>query len=389
MIDHRSMRGLARRAALVVCVFIALGVVVSAQGRGGMSSGADTDNTPVVLTTVIMPNIPKVDHDLEQLNKALTFTTDQRERVMEILTTRNQRIEDLIKQYKTLKKQREDQQKAKPAAGQNQPGTPQVVLSEQQVEQQARAIMQRIRGEVDTGILALLTDTQKTAYAAWKTKQAKSIAEDEAEEFLPRSSTGPDTSMGVSGGGGGRGGGGGGMGGGSSMGDMTGGMATDTPSIQMPQISKVDKDLKQLTKALDLTTDQQQQVRDVLASRNQKIEDLVKHFQAEQKQRSDVQKASRGAGSGPGGMPAGGFDPRAMDQAREDLRSIRSEADTKIAALLTDSQKTAYEGWKAKRSKSDAEQEAQEFRPSANGGMGGGGMGDGPGGGGMGRGPGI
>ena len=49
--------------------------------------------------------------------------------------------------------------------------------------------------------------------------------------------------------------------------------------------------------------------------------------------------------------------------ARATLKNIRSEAQTKIVAQLTDSQKTAYDAWKAKRAKSEAEQAAGEFRP--------------------------
>ena len=134
--------------------------------------------------------------------------------------------------------------------------------------------------------------------------------------------------------------------------------------IEMPQITKVDHELKQLDKLLALTTDQQAHVKDILTDQNQKIEELIRQFKAEQQKQADAQKAKPGSsqkqnGILPGNMP----DPRLMENARTTLKNIRSEAQTKIVAQLTDSQKTAYDVWKAKRAKSEAQHAAEEFQP--------------------------
>jgi Spy/CpxP family protein refolding chaperone len=134
--------------------------------------------------------------------------------------------------------------------------------------------------------------------------------------------------------------------------------------IEMPQITKVDHELKQLDKLLALTADQQAQVKDILTGQNQKIEELIRQFKAEQKKQADAQKAKPASsqklnGIAPGNMP----DPWLMENARATLKNIRSEAQTKIVAQLTDSQKTAYDAWKAKHAKSEAQRAAEEFRP--------------------------
>jgi hypothetical protein len=133
----------------------------------------------------------------------------------------------------------------------------------------------------------------------------------------------------------------------------------------MPIISKVDHDLKQMTKLLTLTADQQEQLKNILTARNEQIEDLVKQFKANQKLHEKEQHANADFGNppGPGGFSGPPPDLRALDAARAKLKSIRSEAETKIGDLLTDSQKTTYAAWKEKHSKADAERESEEFRP--------------------------
>ena len=112
--------------------------------------------------------------------------------------------------------------------------------------------------------------------------------------------------------------------------------------IEMPQITKVDHELKQLDKLLALTTDQQAHVKDILTDQNQKIEELIRLFKDKQQEQADAQKAKPASNQKQNGIPPGDMpDPRLMENARTTLKNIRSEAQTKIVAQLTDSQKTA------------------------------------------------
>jgi TFIIF-interacting CTD phosphatase-like protein len=140
---------------------------------------------------------------------------------------------------------------------------------------------------------------------------------------------------------------------------MRSGQQTSEAVIVMPQITKVDHELKQLDKLLALTADQQAQVKEILTDQNQKIEELVRQFKVEQQRQADAQKAKSASDQKQNVIPP---DPRLVENARAKLKDIRSEAQTKIVAQLTDSQKTAYDAWKAKRAKSEAERAAEEFR---------------------------
>src|ERR1035437_1940268 len=107
--------------------------------------------------------------------------------------------------------------------------------------------------------------------------------------------------------------------------------------IEMPQITKVDHDLKQLDKLLALTTDQQARVKDILTEQNQKIEELIRLFKAKQQEQADAQKAKSASNQKQNGIPSGNMpDPRLLEIARATLKNIRSEAQTKIVAQLTD-----------------------------------------------------
>jgi Spy/CpxP family protein refolding chaperone len=126
---------------------------------------------------------------------------------------------------------------------------------------------------------------------------------------------------------------------------------------QQTYTTSLKSELKQLTKALTLTPDQQTQVKAVLTDRNQQIEALF--------QRS---------------MPAS---REAMAENQAAVKTVRSEAQTKIDALLTDDQKTKYAAWNKKQAKAEARQVNGEMPPPGDGGPppGGGGGPGGPGGG--------
>ena len=194
MIDGRLFYILAQRALLVACLPIAMGGVVLAQHRGGIGvtvgtpNGAEPNmggvNQPSAVV-IEMPQITKVDHDLKQLNKLLALTTDQQARVKDILTEQNQKIEELIRLFKAKQQEQADAQKAKHASDQKQNGIPPGNMPDPRLLEIARATLKNIRSEAQTKIVAQLTDSQKTAYDAWKAKRARSEAEQADEEFRP------------------------------------------------------------------------------------------------------------------------------------------------------------------------------------------------------------
>jgi hypothetical protein len=192
MIDGRLFFILARRALLVVCLPIVLGGVVLAQHRGGIgvtegTKGSDDMRGGQQPSAVVieMPQITKVDHELKQLDKLLALTADQQAQVKEILTDQNQKIEELIRQFKAEQQKQADAHKAKPAANQQQNGILHGNMPDPRLMENARAILKSIRSEAQSKIVAQLTDSQKTAYDAWKAKRAKSEAQRAAEEFQP------------------------------------------------------------------------------------------------------------------------------------------------------------------------------------------------------------
>ena len=88
------------------------------------------------------------------------------------------------------------------------------------------------------------------------------------------------------------------------------------PAGQMRQRGNPERELQQLTHRLDLTADQQAQVKTLLAERTQKMEAL------------------RGA--------APSADTSSAPSRREQMEAIRNDTDTKITALLNDDQKTKF-----------------------------------------------
>ncbi|MDR3793177.1 MAG: hypothetical protein P4L03_07340 [Terracidiphilus sp.] len=88
----------------------------------------------------------------------------------------------------------------------------------------------------------------------------------------------------------------------------------------------VDREVKQLTKLLALSTDQQTQLKTVLTERNQKMRELMK-------------------GIRPASQNDGPPDAAQFEQIRTQMKAIRDDANTKIEALLTDEQATKYKQW--------------------------------------------
>jgi hypothetical protein len=131
----------------------------------------------------------------------------------------------------------------------------------------------------------------------------------------------------------------------------------------------VERELKHLTQLLTLSADQQTQVKAVLTDQHQQIEALFKP--ADSDKTSEEQLPSR----------------ETMEANRAAMKALREATQTKIAALLTDDQKTKFAAWIKKHEKSSSQQDedAPPPPPDGEGGPppdGGGGSGGGPGGGG-------
>ena len=86
-----------------------------------------------------------------------------------------------------------------------------------------------------------------------------------------------------------------------------------------------ERELQQLTERLQLTTDQQAQVKTLLAERRQKVEEL--------------RKSSSG----------GDASAQAAPPSREQMVAIRNDTDTKISALLNEDQKAKFAAWRQER----------------------------------------
>jgi Spy/CpxP family protein refolding chaperone len=86
-----------------------------------------------------------------------------------------------------------------------------------------------------------------------------------------------------------------------------------------------ERELQQLTERLQLTTDQQAQVRTLLAERRQKMEEL--------------RKSSSG----------GDASAQAAAPSREQMEAIRNDTDTKISSLLNEDQKAKFAAWQQER----------------------------------------
>jgi Spy/CpxP family protein refolding chaperone len=86
-----------------------------------------------------------------------------------------------------------------------------------------------------------------------------------------------------------------------------------------------ERELQQLTERLQLTTDQQTQVKSLLAERRQKMDEL--------------RRSSSGSDSSAQTAPPG----------REQMEALRNDTDTKISALLNQDQKAKFAEWQQER----------------------------------------
>lgn len=136
--------------------------------------------------------------------------------------------------------------------------------------------------------------------------------------------------------------------------DGSGGPPPDGPppgeSQQTPEHGpSVERELKQLTHSLALTTEQQAQVKAILTDKHEQIEALFN----QSKQSTQNGKTSADAASGDDQRPSA----EAVEQSRAAVKAIREDASAKIAALLTDDQKTRFAALEDARQKAEAKQD--------------------------------
>ena len=144
----------------------------------------------------------------------------------------------------------------------------------------------------------------------------------------------------------------------------------------MQQISRgpsVERELKQLTRLLTLTVEQQTQVKAILTDQRQQIDALFK-------------PASTSASESTSGEAP--LSAESSATTRASIKAIRDAAQSKIAGVLSDGQKIAFALWEKKQERAAAQEESEDMPPPPpDGGNGpppdgGGGPGGGPGGGG-------
>lgn len=139
--------------------------------------------------------------------------------------------------------------------------------------------------------------------------------------------------------------------------------------MQQPQRGpNADRELKHLTRLLTLTEDQQVQVKAILTNQSQQIKALFD------------QSKSNTQGSASSPDAANGPNPEAMASMHAQMKVIRDAANSKIAALLTDAQKTKFNEWLEQRAKREAQMSQDDMPPPPpdGGGPGGGGPPPGP-----------
>jgi Spy/CpxP family protein refolding chaperone len=122
----------------------------------------------------------------------------------------------------------------------------------------------------------------------------------------------------------------------------------------------VERELKQLTKQLSLTTDQQSKVKTILTERNQKIGELMRSLRPPAQQ---GQQSSDGAQQGPPSQEQ-------FEQLRTQMKAIRDDANSRISALLTAEQATKFAAL-LKQRKSHGDDGGMPDGPPPDGGMGG------------------
>ena len=117
----------------------------------------------------------------------------------------------------------------------------------------------------------------------------------------------------------------------------------------------VERELKQLAQLLTLSTEQQAQVKLILTDQHQQIEALMSQS------KEAAQNGNASAEAPAGDDPQANWD--AMAKTRAAVEAIRADAHARIAAALTDDQKTKFAAWEKKREKAAAREAGDDMPP--------------------------
>jgi Spy/CpxP family protein refolding chaperone len=134
------------------------------------------------------------------------------------------------------------------------------------------------------------------------------------------------------------------------------------PPDEMRQLSRgpsVERELKRLTQLLTLTSAQQAQVKTILTEEHQQMETLI----SQSKEAARGTKASSSATDDNNQPP----NAEAMEKSRAAAKAIGEEAHAKIAAALTEDQRTKFAVWEEKREKATERQEGDDMPPPPDG----------------------
>jgi Spy/CpxP family protein refolding chaperone len=164
---------LARRSLLLAGIFVASCCALWAQTDG---PGGPSPDGPPPGEMQMQARGPNVERQLKQLAQLLTLSADQQTQVKAILTDQREQIQALFKQSKPAA----EGDKASAAAASAEPQIP-----SQETMEAMRAARKTIRQDAHARIAALLTDEQKTKFAAWQQKREKAAAREESEEMPP------------------------------------------------------------------------------------------------------------------------------------------------------------------------------------------------------------
>ena len=157
------------------------------------------------------------------------------------------------------------------------------------------------------------------------------------------------------------------------------------PTTQIPHVNTVEKDMKDLAKAVTLTPEQQPKVLEIITDRNKQITDLIKQYKdamkgiddaASKKPQTKGKPADAAAGGQNSGasapaqtwddlvakMPADAVKKFVTDAAQNNLKTIRGNALDQIKSMFTDEQKGVYEAWVEKHGKGQLKDEEKDFQ---------------------------
>jgi Spy/CpxP family protein refolding chaperone len=186
MTEFFYLVSLARRALLMATVLIASCCALWAQPDGSMGPPPDGPPPGGMQAPIKQDQLrgPDVERQLKRLTQLLTLSEAQQARVKAILTDQRQQIEALVKPPKSSSETSSpssagaDKTASSAASDEDQP-------PDREVMEALQAAVKSIHKETRAKIAAVLSDSQKTTYAAWEAKREKALAREQQSEDMP------------------------------------------------------------------------------------------------------------------------------------------------------------------------------------------------------------